>query len=349
MTDCPVRVLIVDDSRTAREVLRAIFERPPEFTVAGLAGTGQEAVESACALRPDLILLDLMLPDMDGLEVARAIMARAPTRIIVVSRVLDRDAAHTSFKALEAGALEAVHKGSLIIGESRNALAASLLDKARALTRLNPLQAGGRLHPVHTETVPRPVRLVVVGSSTGGPTVLRHLLAGLPGDFPAPMVVVQHLTPGFEQGMCDWLSTATELPVSVATLGQRLRPGQVVLAPHGRDLTVSASGVVNLAKCQPGAVVCPCADVTLEAAAHTYRSALVGVLLSGLGHDGVRGLAAVRAQGGIALVQDPTSCMAPSMPASALQAAVVDAVLTPTQLADALCRLCLPAKELEWA
>ena len=333
-----IRVLVVDDSRTAREVIRSFFEGEPDFEVVGTAGNGGEAVQMASALRPDIITLDLVLPDMDGLEVAGRVMAQAPTRILVVSRVLDREEPFSTSQALQVGALDAVHKGSLITLESKERMRQDLLSRARALCRIKPLlHMQGRPFPRRNgKPVPRPLRLVVFASSTGGPVVLRGAFSGLPADYPVPILVVQHLTPGFEQGLANWLAAATPLEVRVAAQGDRLRPGQVLLAPQGRQLAVTPYGCISLHRGTPDRLHCPCADYTLTLAADHYRCALAAVVLSGLGNDGTAGMAAVKAQGGVTFAQDPDTCAAPSMPRAALAAGLVDALLTPDQIAPAL-------------
>jgi len=343
-----MRVLVVDDSRTAREVIRSFFECAPEFEVIGTAANGKEAVEMAAALRPDLVTLDLMLPDMDGLEVAGRIMSGSPTRIMVVSRVLDRDGLHSGERALAAGALDAMHKGPLITVESQAPMKETLLAKARRLCRIRPIAHPGGGRPFQQGKLsPRPVRLVVIASSTGGPPVVKDILGHLAPDFPAPVVVVQHMTPGVEQGVAEWLAEGSRLEVKVAAMGDKLRPGLVLLAPPGHQLTVTPSGVICLNGNQPGKVHCPSADVTLLAAAAHYRCALVAVMLSGLGGDGTQGLAAVRVEGGATIAQDPDSCAAPGMPRSAIAAGVVDGVLPPEQIAPTLTAICQPPLEAD--
>lgn len=345
MTPRPSRVLVVDDSRTAREVIRAILEAEPDFQVIGTAATGREAIEMAAALRPDLITLDLVLPDLDGLEVARQVVRQVPTRVLIVSRVLDRDDLHSSFQALEAGALDVLHKGPLITAQGREHLQAELLAKARAVASARPVSTLTS-HPAQARTAgvtPRPVRLVVFASSTGGPVVLRQTLAALPADFCAPLLVVQHLTPGFEQGMADWLSAAVPFQVRVAQTGDRLQPGVVLLAPHGHQLALTPSGAVALQRSEPGLLHCPSADVTLADAARHYRCGLVAVVLSGLGSDAAEGLAAVRAQGGVVIAQQPATCAAPSMPRTAVDRGLPHLVLAPGQIGPALTAITRPA------
>lgn len=346
MTPRPSRVLVVDDSRTAREVIRAILEAEPDFQVIGTAASGREAIEMATALRPDLITLDLVLPDLDGLEVARQVMRHVSTRVLIVSRVLDRDDLHSSFQALEAGALDVLHKGPIITVQGREHLQIELLAKARAVAAARPLSAlaGRSAHAAPTAGVtPRPVRLVVFASSTGGPLVLRQALAALPADFCAPLLVVQHLTPGFEQGMADWLAAAIPFPVRVARTGDRLQPGLVLLAPHGHQLALTPSGAVALQRSEPGLLHCPSADVTLAAAARHYRCGLVAVVLSGLGSDAAEGLAAVRDQGGVVIAQQPATCAAPSMPRTAIDRGLPHLVLAPGQIGAALTAITRPA------
>ena len=312
-----VRVLIVDDSAFFREVLRDALAPWPELEVVGEAGDGAAAIAAARALRPDVITMDVVLPLVGGLEAIRAIVAERPTAIVVLSRRVGHDA-RLALDAIAAGAVELVEKP----------LAGLDAAAARRLVELL-VTVGTRPPPVSPPAVAPPpalavavaARVVGVVASTGGPPLLRALLAALPRDYPAPIAIVQHTTAGFVEPLVSWLADASALPVRVAVAGARLRGGEVVVAPDDRHLTVSAGGVVELGRGPREDGHRPSGTALLRSLARGAGAGAVGAVLSGMGHDGAAGLGAVAASGGVAIVQDPADAVIGAMPRAALAAA----------------------------
>ena len=335
-----IRVLVAEDSVTVRELLVAILEGDPEFTVVGQAKNGLEAVELAKRLRPDLITMDVHMPVMDGFTATKEIMVEAPTPIIIVSSSASERDVGLSFNALRAGALMVIPKpddpGSpQFNGRQEQFLAmAKAMADVRVVRRWSRPPAPGGVPPARPR--PRPtgaVGLVAIAASTGGPAALQRILADLPADFPVPILVVQHIARGCTGGLADWLGASCGLRVKVATPHEPLAPRTVFLAPDDRHLGVGDGQRIAVLDAPPVAGFRPAASFLFESAARALGPAVAAVILTGMGSDGAAGLEAVRAGGGYVIAQDGASCVVNGMPAAAVEAGVVDAVLPPEDIA----------------
>jgi len=342
-----IRVLVAEDSVTVRELLVAILEDDPEFTVVGQAKNGLEAVELAKRLRPDLITMDVHMPLMDGFAATKEIMVEAPTPIIIVSSsAIDRDV-ELSLNALRAGALMVIPKPDDPGSPKFNGRQEQFLTMAKAMADVKvvrrwgrPAAPGGAAPPGR----PRPgraeaVRLIAIAASTGGPAALQRILADLPADLPVPILVVQHIARGFTGGLADWLGAGCGLRVKVATPDEPLAPRTVFLAPDDRHLGVGDGGRIAVVDAPAVAGFRPSASFLFESAAGRLGSAVAAVILTGMGSDGVAGLAAVRAAGGYVIAQDEATCVVNGMPGAAVEAGVADAVLSPDDIAARLATL----------
>jgi two-component system, chemotaxis family, protein-glutamate methylesterase/glutaminase len=346
-----IRVLVAEDSPTARALLVGMLESDPELQVVAQARDGIEAVEMAERVRPDLITMDVQMPRMDGLTATQAIMSRFPTPIIVVSSQADRRQAELSLEATSAGALIVLPKP---VGPNAPGFAAQrdqLVSMAKAMAKVKVVRrwssTGGRTAtpssvPRFTGRTPAANRtqLIAIGASTGGPAALRDIFAALPQDFPVPIVVAQHIAKGFVGALAHWLDGAGKIAVTVATEGQQLRPANVYLAPDDAHLGVRASrdGAFSAALSQAPAVGSfrPSATHLFQSVATASGAATTAVILTGMGDDGVRGLAAVRAAGGQVIAQDEASCVIYGMPREAVRAGVVDIVAPLADIAACL-------------
>lgn len=326
------RVLIVDDSPTVRAVLRRLLSQHPDLSVVGEAENGQEAVEKAMKLRPDAILMDVEMPVMDGLAAIEHTMKLCPTSILVLTSRANRDRLAVAFEALRRGALEVLPKPEAPGGWDE--LAKRLPELVRTAARLSPtpkLPPAPRAVPA---AAPRAVEWILVGASTGGPGALRSFLDALPASLKAPVAVVQHITPGFEEGLAQWLGSTTGRDVKLASDGERPSPGAVRLAPAEAHLRLSGNGLLQLdTTTPPRNGHRPSVDVLFESALAFRPTHLVAILLSGMGNDGASGLLALKNAGAVTAVQDEASCAVFGMPKQALELGAAEVALSPEDLA----------------
>ena len=334
-----VRVLIVDDSPVAREVLRSVLETDASIRVVGMAGTGREAIELTEQLRPDLVTMDLVMPGMDGMEATARIMARRPTPILFFSAFIGDDGEYSRSDALAAGALDIVQKPPQILDSRWQSNAGALVKKVKSLARVpvvTHIQGRRKRDEVRdlsiAPAVPRGTRVLAIGASTGGPKVLDELLPALPHNYSPGVVVVQHLADGFMAGWLAALRQRCALTLKVAENGDRIQAGRILFAPSSGHISVLPGGRVRI---DDGAVtggVCPSVDITFTTIAEAYGARAAGVLLTGMGTDGAAGLLAIRHAGGTTMVQDEASCVVFGMPRAAISLDAAQAVLSPSRL-----------------
>lgn len=327
------RVLIVDDSPTARQLLTQMLGGDADIHVVGSAKDGAEAVEMTEQLRPDVITMDIRMPRMDGFEATKEIMIRVPTPILIVSASPSVGEVDTAMRALRAGALTLLAKPPGPTAPDYDRIARQFVDTVKAMADVKVVTHYRSRMSVPAEPFPavrsqRTVRAVAIAASTGGPPALQRLLSGLPDDFPAPILVVQHIAPGFVNGFASWLDSAVGLRVKVAEQGELLQAGTVYIAPEDYHLGVSRRGSVALSREPPLDGFRPAGTALFQSVAQAFESKLVAVVLTGMGKDGVDGLRAVRDAGGLIVVQDERSCVVFGMPGAAVAAGLVDAVVS---------------------
>lgn len=342
----PIRVIVVDDSPTVRELLVALLQGTEGIQVVGTGSDGEEAVKLAKRMHPDVITMDVRMPIMDGLEATRQIMREVPTPIIIVTGSLMRADVDLSFEALRAGALTIVRTPGLNDSAACDKViqAVRLMAEVPVVRRWAPdkrrpalLVPVAPVAPIDIDN--QRVQVIGIASSTGGPGALAKVLGPLPADFPSPILVVQHVTKGFGVGLAEWLNGETPLAVRVAEHGERLQPGAVLLAPDDYHLQVSIRGVVELSKEPPLKGLRPSANYLFRSLAQAYGSRAVGIILTGMGDDGVEGLVALHRAGGLTVAQDEASCVVYGMPREAIMRHAADQILSLDQIATALDQL----------
>lgn len=329
-----LRIAIVNDLELARRVLRQALAQQTDWELAWEAHDGAQAVAQCKQDRPDLILMDLYMPEMNGVQATREIMALAPCAILIVTAGVERNTPMV-FDALSAGALDAVDAPIGVSVQHLSALVAKIRTIAKLVghrSQVSPLVLP-TLTPGHAAT------LVAIGASTGGPAALRLLLAQLPADFPAAVVIAQHIDVEFAAGMADWLRTGCQLPVRVVKPGDRAEVGQVLLAGTNEHLVFCEDGTLNYTDEPLDQPYRPSVDELFASAALYWRGPIVGVLLTGMGQDGASGLLALRRLGHYTLAQDQDSSVVYGMPAMAARFGAAMAQMAPQQIGQELVRI----------
>jgi two-component system chemotaxis response regulator CheB len=346
----PIRVVVVDDSTTARELLVALLQTAEGIQVVGGAANGQEAVRLVKRLQPDVVTMDVVMPKMDGLEATRQIMREAPTPIVIVTATLMRDDIDLAFEALQAGALTALRKPGLADPETCQKIVQAVRlmadvpvvrrwgDRPRATSKQQrPAPPAGRIgQSLAQQKNWQHVQLIGIASSTGGPGALATAFKSLPADFPLPILVVQHVTRGFTTGLADWLNGETALQVGLAGHGETPRSGTILLAPDDYHMRVNGRGVVELSKEPPYKGLRPAANYLFHSMARAYGPRAMGIIMTGMGDDGAEGIEALHKSGGITIAQDEKSSVVYGMPREAVLRNAVDQVLSLNQIAAAL-------------
>jgi two-component system chemotaxis response regulator CheB len=333
----PVRVVVVDDSPTVRAVLRRMLSRDPGLQVVGEAGDGLAGVQMVAEQRPDVVVMDLEMPGLDGFSAIQQIVENRPVPILVLSSRARVGGRRTVFEAIAAGAVEVLAKP-----ESPDAwgnLTSTLPETLRGLARPDEHLGGGdgaAPGPAHTARPKVRPEVLAVGASTGGPQALQVFLERLRPTPPLAILVVQHIAPEFQGGLADWLRETVGIDVRLAQNGERPPVGAVRLAPQGTHLKLRSDGTLHLDQATPPRFGHkPAADELLHSCARLGGRA-AGILLSGMGRDGADGLLAMRRAGAVTLVQDEPSSVVYGMPRVALEAGAADLALPPAGLAEYL-------------
>ncbi len=346
-----IKVLVVEDSLVAREYLVHILNSDPGIEVIGTAHNGIEAVEAVDRLRPNVVTMDINMPVMDGLDATRRIMETNPVPIVIVSGVWDPKEVETTFKAMEAGALAIIQRPVGIGHPDAGDMAKEMLLKVKLMSEVKVVRRWGRYGqkkypqkadtpgPAH-EVVPsrasREVALVAIGASTGGPLVIRTILDALPKDFPASILIVQHIAAGFLKGMVHWLAETSGVTVKIAEHGERLLPGHAYLAPDGFNLGVDCGGRLYLDSGETKDSLRPSVAYLFRSVAESFGGKAIGLLLTGMGGDGAEELKLMKERGAVTIAQDKDSSVIYGMPGLAVELGAATYVLSPERITAAL-------------
>lgn len=331
-----IGVFLVEDSPIALEVLQKIISAAPDIKVVGTATNGATALIEIPKVNPDVVCTDLYMKGMDGLELIQQLMARFPKPILVISVAVGAGNEQNVFQLLQAGAIDILPKPTTGLLDDYNQR--EILDKIRILAGVKvftrPLRSVNKTVPSNhlplTENVKSndsDIKIITIGASTGGPQAVLKILQVLPKDFPLPILCTQHISAGFLEGLVSWMNQECQLSVKVAHQGEELQPGMVYYAPDRFNLELDRRFRVVLSVADKNEHHCPSVNVMFRSVALHYGSSSLGVLLTGMGEDGARGLQAIYAAGGITIVQDEASCAVFGMPKAAIDLGVAQYVL----------------------
>ncbi|OBY56866.1 chemotaxis response regulator protein-glutamate methylesterase [Pseudomonas sp. AU12215] len=369
-----VKVLVVDDSGFFRRRVSEILSADPQIQVVGTATNGREAIDQALALKPDVITMDYEMPLMDGITAVRTIMQRCPTPVLMFSS-LTHEGARVTLDALDAGAVDYLPKNFEDISRNPDKVRQLLCEKVHTIAKSNrrfaayssyssstptsaapaassaarhvaPASSGSSHAPATpaptTSAAPKrkPYRLVAIGTSTGGPVALQRVLTQLPANFPAPLVLIQHMPAAFTKAFAERLDKLCKITVKEAEDGDILRPGVALLAPGGKQMMVDARGAIRILPGDERLNYKPCVDVTFGSASKAYGDKVLAVVLTGMGADGREGARMLKQGGAQVWAQDEASCVIYGMPMAIAKAGLADAVYSLDDIGRHLTEAC---------
>lgn len=345
-----IKVFVVDDSSLTRKVLCDIITATPGMSVAGTAANGQEALERIPQAAPDIVCTDFHMPVMDGGELIRRLMQSNPLPVLVVSISVQANETANIFQLLEAGALDVIAKPRMTFAGGKGEMqqvANELISKIRILSGVyvfrrrtgnvaaNVQPAAVKSDALMTKALPPPT-LVAIGASTGGPQALKEVLSQLKHPLAFPVVCVQHISAGFQEGLLSWLRNEIAHPVEVARAGRRPCAGTVYFSAEGRHLVFDSNGCFSYSDTAPVDGIRPAIDLLFESAVGPYGKGVYGILLSGMGRDGARGMKHIVDGGGTTVAQNEESCVVFGMPKAAVELGAAHFSLAPKQIAELL-------------
>ena len=341
-----IRVLIVDDSSFMRMAIRSVLSKDPSFEIVGTAADGMEGVEKAVTLKPDVITMDVEMPRMDGIAALRQIMAKAPTRVLMVS-TLTNEGAKATFEALDAGAIDYIPKNVTDSSEAQNIFREELLRKTREAARshsgrtimpsaVRPGAAAPAVasppRPTASRFTGKKINYVGIGASTGGPVALQEVLSRIPVNFPYGIIVGIHMPKAFTGPYADRLNAKCSMNIREAVDGDVLKPGLALIAPGGMHTTLVRHGGSVMVKTAPPSsypqyVYIPSVDLMMSSMAEATNGSMLGVILTGMGNDGFKGMQLLKSKGGLTIAQDEATSTIYGMPKACVEGGVADEVL----------------------
>lgn len=340
------RILIVDDSSFMRMAIRGILSKEPSIEIVGTANDGVEGVEKAIALKPDLITMDIEMPRMDGISALKQIMSKAPTKVLMVS-TLTNEGAKATFEALDAGAIDYIPKNITDSSEAQNLFREELLKKIREATRSRIMRgavpasaavqrftspaaapSGRAATKIHSKKISH----VGIGASTGGPVALQEVISRIPVNFPYGIVVAIHMPKAFTGPFADRLNAKCSITVKEAVDGELVKPGTILIAPGGMHCQIVRGAGGLMVKVAPTSafpqyIYIPSVDLMIGSMAEVTAGSMLGVVLTGMGNDGFKGMQQLKQKGGVTIVQDEATSTIYGMPKACVDGGVADEIL----------------------
>lgn len=350
-----IRVLIVEDSAVLRQSTRLMLASDPEIQIVGEANNGADAIAMVTQFNPAVVTMDIRMPKMDGFEAIRRIMSEHPVPIVVVASIELKQEKEIADQVTKLGAVSIVKRPTSAGSLEFNQFAAKLIEQVKLMSSIKVIRRG---HSADKPTTPAfsganpgtagadEIELAAIGSSTGGPAALYQILGALPANFPVPIVIVQHISFGFVEGLAGWLNSACALNVQVGKLGDRLEPGQVYIASDDYHMVVERSRRINLKQTDPEGSFRPSINVLFESVAAAYGPAALGVILTGMGADGANGLKSMHTAGAMTLAQDEASCVVFGMPKEAIARGAARQIVSLNDMAQRMVNECVRSKRM---
>jgi len=338
-----IYVLVVDDSNMFREILRKIIEAQPDLAVIGFGKNGQEAIQKTRNLKPDVIIMDVRMPVMDGIEAVEHIMDAHPTPILICSASVSDKDVDIAMKAIKMGALDVIEKPNCFAPNLMSQFSSTLAEKIRFLSQIKVLRHRAKSRPPRSDHFAERflspgVKAIGLGASTGGPRAISHLLSCLDSSFPACILLVQHISKNFCDGFVKWLATETTMRVRTARKGMEIEKGLVLVAPAGKHMVLRTQ-CVDLLDSPPINGCCPSVDILFKSIAKWQEDKAVGILLTGMGKDGAEGARAIVDMNGHVIVQNEETSTVFGMPKAAIEINAASSVLPLSEIPGALLRL----------
>ncbi len=332
-----VNVLIVDDSAFMRNAISNMISEDPEINVVGIARDGIEAIEKVITLKPDLVTLDVEMPRMDGIEALRRIMSENPVPVLMVSSLTD-DGAKATLDALDLGAIDFIPKNLSDLSINIVKIKDMLIDKIKSIGRKG-ITLKKKIHiekplnmPERTDYKPhRKTGIVAIGTSTGGPKALQQVISRIPKDFPVPILIAQHMPPAFTGPFAERLNQLSEIHVKEAEHGEIIEKGTAYIAPGSGHMGITRRKItetrISISEPNDKLIYKPSVDVLLLSTVEIYSGQVLGIILTGLGNDGEKGMREIKNKGGRTIAESKETCVVYGMPKSVVDAGVADKVV----------------------
>jgi two-component system, chemotaxis family, protein-glutamate methylesterase/glutaminase len=342
-----IKVLIVDDSAVARELIKHILSSDPAIEIIGTAANGLEAIDFIQREKPDVVTMDVIMPKMDGYEATRHIMQTNPVPIVIVSASELPEEVDKTWRALEVGAVAQLMKPTFFDAGDPGDTTHKLIQTVKLMSEVRVVRRWRRAEPAAQPAarsavaspagaLPQDIKVVAIGASTGGPPVLQKIFSVLPADFPVPILLVQHISPGFAAGFVEWLNRSSALHVKLAEHNEPALAGRVYVAPDGMQMGIASSGKISVTKDEMENNLRPSVSFLFRSVANAWGRQGLGILLTGMGRDGAEELKLMRDKGAVTIAQDQESCIVFGMPGEAVKLGAAKFTLPPEKITEML-------------
>jgi two-component system chemotaxis response regulator CheB len=337
-----IKVLVVDDSPTIREIMKDILTSDKDIEVIGAVSNGEEAIRFMGKNKPDIITMDIDMPKMNGFEATRRIMETTPVPIVIITALFNSKDIDRTFQAMEAGAVSVIEKPTAITDGDFDKAAQNIVHMIKLMSEIKVIKRKtiyknkktGYLENYKAKNTLSSIKIAAIGVSTGGPPVLQRIFSKLPSNIKLPILVVQHITPGFIEGLVDWLSGVTEYPIHIAVHGEKVLPGHIYFAPDGFHMEIRGDGKIFLNGAEKENGLRPAVSFLFRSIARYYGKNSIGILLTGMGKDGAEELKLLKDIGAITVAQDKETSIVYGMPGEAVKLDAATYILPPEKIAD---------------